>query len=77
MKIYEKQIWKTWGPFVMAMSDRNEKFQKMLADENVDGILKFFKKKLNIDPLDAIIFVLGYSGKEYELVRDYVIVAEK
>jgi len=58
---------------MMAMSDNNKKFQKMLSENNIDGILEFCKSKLTIDPLDATIFVWGYSYKDYDLIRDRIV----
>tara|TARA_Y100000034_G_scaffold136766_1_gene215547 strand:- start:841 stop:1074 length:234 start_codon:yes stop_codon:yes gene_type:complete len=69
-EIYELKTWKTWGYFAMALCDKNAKFQKLLANNDIDTILQLCEKRMSIDPLDALMFMWGYADKEYRHVGD-------
>lgn len=54
----------------MALCDKNAKFQKLLANNDIDTILQLCEKRMSIDPLDALMFMWGYADKEYRHVGD-------
>ena len=62
-----------WMKFAMAMVDKNERFQKILREENFDELFKFCQDKIKYDPIESTMFIWGYTDKKYTNIQSYLI----
>lgn len=63
--------WK-WAYGLMKVCDKNPKIQDHVEHERIDNLFDFCHKKVKADSVTALMFVSGYMGIRYSLVRGYL-----